>query len=87
MKEREQATGENAQPEPRHPRSTWKHNSEGLSEAEMKAQYSIDRGLTRAYKQCHLKLLSPAIRQEIVRLYEKEHMRQSDIAQLYRVSN
>ena len=69
-----------------HPRSTAKHNEEGLSEWQLKAQHQSERGLTRTYKKLHMKMLAPEARQEIVRLYVEEHMSQANIASLYKIS-
>ena len=69
-----------------HPRSTWKHNIEGKSESQLRILQHADGGLTRNYKKHTMKELSLENRKEIVRLYVEEHMHQSDIAILYKVS-
>ena len=68
------------------PHSTRSSNKEGILESELKARAISWSGVSSKRKKRHKKELPPAVREEIVKMYLEEHVFQSDIAQLFKVS-
>ena len=68
------------------PRSMLWHNVDGVPEGKLKARCKAERGSSRKVKKRNLKDLTPEVREEIVRLFEREHILQKDIAERFKVS-
>ena len=62
------------------------HNVEGLPEHKMKLRRKVERGYSGKTKKRLLKDLTPDVREEIVLLYEEEHVLQKDISARFSVS-
>ena len=75
-----------ADPRIRAPYSKPKHNAEGLTEGKLKERRRAEQGYSTKSKKRLLKDLAPEVREDIVRLYEEEHMLQKDVAARFKVS-